>query len=176
MLPSRYGWLTREPGPKMIVEALKLYGTLETPGSANNPTILAWAKEVGGEVADTYKADSVPWCGLFIAVVAKRAGKEIPKHPLWALSWSAFGAKVPDAALGDVLVFVRNGGGHVGLYVGEDSSAFHVLGGNQSDRVCITRVATGRLYAARRPLYRIQPANVRPVHLEATGALSLNEA
>jgi uncharacterized protein (TIGR02594 family) len=176
MLPSRYGWLAREPGPKMIVEALKLFGTLETPGSANNPTIIAWAKEVGGEVADVYKADSIPWCGLFIAVVARRAGKEIPAHPLWALSWSAFGAKSPAAALGDVLVFVRNGGGHVSLYVGEDASAFHVLGGNQSDRVCITRVAKNRLYAARRPLYRVQPANVRPIHLEATGAMSLNEA
>jgi uncharacterized protein (TIGR02594 family) len=159
----------------MIVEALKLYGTLESPGSANNPTIIAWAKEVGGEVADAYKADSIPWCGLFMAVVAKRAGKETPKHPLWALSWSAFGAKSPAAALGDVLVFVRNGGGHVGLYVGEDAAAFHVLGGNQSDRVCITRVSRSRLYAARRPLYRVQPGNVRPVHLEATGALSLNE-
>jgi len=176
MLPSRYGWLAREPGPRMIVEALKLFGTMEKPGRANNPTILAWANEIGGEVADVYGADSIPWCGLFIAVVAKRAGKEVPKHPLWALSWSAFGAKSPAAALGDVLVFVRNGGGHVGLYVGEDGSAFHVLGGNQSDRVCITRVAKGRLYVARRPLYRVQPANVRPVHLEATGALSLNEA
>jgi uncharacterized protein (TIGR02594 family) len=176
MLPSRYGWLAREPGPKMIVEALKLFGAMESPGSANNPTIIAWAKEVGGEVADVYKADSIPWCGLFMAVVAKRAGKELPKHPLWALSWSAFGAKSPAGALGDVLVFVRNGGGHVGLYVGEDCSAFHVLGGNQSDRVCITRVAKARLYAARRPLYRVQPANVRPIHLEANGALSLNEA
>jgi uncharacterized protein (TIGR02594 family) len=176
MLPSRYGWLAREPGPKMIVEALKLFGMMETPGSANNPTIIAWAKEVGGEVADVYKADSIPWCGLFMAVVAKRAGKELPRHPLWALSWSAFGAKTDAPALGDVLVFSRNGGGHVGLYVGEDSSAFHVLGGNQSDRVCITRVAKARLYAARRPLYRIQPANVRPIHLDATGSLSLNEA
>lgn len=176
MLLSRYAWLAREPGPKMIVEALKLFGTMETPGSANNPTIVAWAKEIGGEVADVYKADSIPWCGLFMAVVAKRAGKEIPKHPLWALSWSAFGAKSPAAALGDVLVFVRNGGGHVGLYVGEDASAFHVLGGNQSDRVCITRIAKARLYAARRPLYRVEPANVRPIRLEATGALSLNEA
>lgn len=176
MLPSRYAWLAREPGPKMIVEALKLYGTMETPGSKNNPIIVAWAKEVGAEVADVYKADSIPWCGLFMAVVAKRGGKEIPKHPLWALSWSSFGAKAPTPALGDVLVFVRKGGGHVGLYVGEDKTAFHVLGGNQSDRVCITRVARSRLYAARRPVYRIQPANVRPIHLEATRALSLNEA
>jgi uncharacterized protein (TIGR02594 family) len=176
MLPSRYAWLAREPGPKMIVEALKLYGTMEKPGTADNPIIIGWAKEVGGEVADVYRADSIPWCGLFMAVVAKRAGKEPPKHPLWALSWSAFGAKAPAPALGDVLVFTRGGGGHVGLYVGEDASAFHALGGNQSDRVCIARIAKARLYAARRPLYRIQPANVRPIHLEATGAPSLNEA
>lgn len=176
MLPARYAWLARELGPRMIIEALKLHGTMEKPGSANNPTIVAWAREVGAEIADVYKADSIPWCGLFMAVVAKRAGKEIPKHPLWALSWSAFGAKSPAAALGDVLVFVRNGGGHVGLYVGEDASAFHVLGGNQSDRVCISRVARSRLYAARRPLYRVQPANVRPIRLESTGTLSLNEA
>lgn len=176
MLPSRYGWLAREPGPKMIVEALKLYGTLEAPGAKNNPTIVAWAKEVGGEVADIYKADSIPWCGLFMAVVAKRAGKELPAHPLWALSWSAFGAKAGAPVLGDVLVFTRNGGGHVALYVGEDRDAFHCLGGNQSDSVCITRIAKSRLYAARRPLYRVRPANVRPIHLEATGALSLNEA
>jgi len=176
MLPARYAWLAREPGPKMIVEALKLFGTLEAAGSPSNPIIVAWAKEVGGEVADVYKADSIPWCGLFVAVVAQRAGKELPQHPLWALSWSAFGAKTSAPALGDVLVFARNGGGHVGLYVGEDAAAFHVLGGNQSDRVCITRVAKTRLYAARRPLYRVQPANVRPIHLESTGALSLNEA
>ncbi|MGI8524630.1 MAG: TIGR02594 family protein [Pseudolabrys sp.] len=176
MLPERYGWLAREPGPKMLVEALKLFGTMEKPGSANNPMILAWAKEIGAEVADVYKADSIPWCGLFMAVIAKRAGKEFPAHPLWALSWSAFGAKPHAPALGDVLVFTRSSGGHVGLYAGEDASAFHVLGGNQSDRVCITRIAKGRLYAARRPLYRVQPANVRPVYLESTGALSLNEA
>jgi uncharacterized protein (TIGR02594 family) len=177
MLPSRYGWLAREPGPKMLIKALKLYGTLETPGAKNNPTILAWAKEVGGEVSDVYKADSIPWCGLFMAVVAKRAGKDVPKHPLWALSWSAFGAAVPQPMLGDVLTFTRNGGGHVTLYVGEDGDAFHCLGGNQSDAVTITRMAKSRLYAARRPLYREQPANIRIVKLASNGAaLSLNEA
>jgi len=29
---------------------------------------------------------------------------------------------------------------------------------------------------ARRPLYRVEPATVRSIHLKATGALSLNEA
>lgn len=176
MLPARYQWLAREPGPKMLVEALKLFGTLEGPGNANNPTIIAWAKEVGGEVADVYRADSVPWCGLFMAVVAKRAGKDLPQHPLWALSWAAWGAKVDKPMLGDVLTFTRNGGGHVTLYIGEDADNYHCLGGNQSDQVCITRIAKGRLYAARRPLYRVQPENVRVVALAATGEVSHNEA
>lgn len=176
MLPARYGWLASEPGPKMIVEALRMFGTLEAPGTANNPRIIAWAKEASGEVADIYKADSIPWCGLFLTVVALRAGKEPPLHPLWALSWSAFGVKTSAPMLGDVLVFARSGGGHVGLCVGEDNDAWHTLGGNQSDAVNIKRIAKGRLYAARRPTYRATPRNVRAIQLDATGALSLNEA
>ena len=35
--------------------------------------------------------------------------------------------------LGDILTFKRNGGGHVGLYVGEDKDCYHVLGGNQGN-------------------------------------------
>lgn len=176
MLPAQYGWLAREPGPKMIIEALKLYGTLEAPATADNPTIVAWAREIGGEVSDIYKSDSIPWCGLFMTVVAKRAGKVPPLHPLWALSWSAFGTRTDGPMLGDVLVFARNGGGHVGLYAGEDEDAWHTLGGNQSDAVNIKRIAKGRLYAARRPVYRAQPVNVRRIRLAANGALSANEA
>jgi hypothetical protein len=78
--------------------------------------------------------------------------------------------------LGDILTFKRNGGRHVALYVGEDPNAFHCLGGNQSDKVCITRIARSRLYAARRPIYNDQPANVRKVKLASNGVLSANEA
>lgn len=173
-LPARYAWLDKEPGPKMLVEALKLYGTLEAPGARDNPVILAWAAEVG--LAKTYSHDSIPWCGLFMAVVAKRAGKSIPDSPLWALSWAEFGAPAKTPMLGDVLTFKRNGGGHVALYVGEDAGAYHCLGGNQSDSVCITRIAKARLFRARRPIHSVQPANVRKVILAARGELSTNEA
>jgi hypothetical protein len=47
MLPSQHAWLANEPGPKMHVEALKEFGTLETPGTADNPKVLAWAAETG---------------------------------------------------------------------------------------------------------------------------------
>lgn len=176
-LPKQYAWLGNEGAPKMIVEALKLFGTIETPGAGNNKTILDWATEVGGNVRDVYKADSIPWCGLFMAVVAKRSGKEIPKSPLWALSWATFEERTEEAMLGDTLVFTRKGGGHVGLYVGEDETAYHVLGGNQSDKVCITRILKTRLYTVRRPVWKIaQPPNVRKIVLKSTGNISANEA
>jgi len=180
-LPEQYQWLLKEGSPKMLAEALKLYGTKEDLSVKSNPTILAWAAEVGGKVADVYKADSIPWCALFVSVVAKRAGKALPKDPLWALNWGTFGNHVDIPMLGDVLVFVRKAqdgtrAGHTGIYVFETSSAYGVLGGNQSDCVCITLIPKKRLYAARRPIYSIAtPANVRRVFLSSKGVLSTKE-
>lgn len=171
---DQYKWLLKEPGPKMIVEALKLYGIEERPGGADNPIIMQWAKELG---LKDYIHDSIAWCGLFMAIVAKRAGKEIPKDPLWALNWRNFGVPITTAMLGDVLVFQRPGGGHVGLYIGEDETAYHVLGGNTSDRVEITRIAKSRLKGIRKPIYSIaQPPNVRQIFLDPDGELSHDEA
>lgn len=176
-LPSPYAWLNRlDPLPLMVAHALRLHGTLEAPGPRNNPFILGWASEVGGDVARDYRSDSIAWCGLFMAVVAQRAGKPMPREPLWALNWARFGIPADRPSLGDVLVFRRAGGGHVGLYVGEDEEAFHLLGGNQADRVSFMRLSRERLFAARRPEYRNRPLTVRPFHLGITGVLSLNEA
>jgi len=110
--------------------------------------------------------------------IERRPERNPPRLYLSALEWASFGTPVPKraAALGDVLVFKRKGGGHVGLYVGHDASALHVLGGNQADRVSIARLSKQRLVAIRRPAYRTQPANVRPILLSASGSLSVNEA
>jgi len=175
-LPPAYGWIDGlRPLPRMLEEARKLYGTFEVVGLADNPMILGWAKEVG--LAKSYNNDAIPWCGLFMAVVTKRAGKSAPLQPLWARSWAGFGKAVDEPQLGDVLVFRRaQGSGHVGLYVGEDYGAYHVLGGNQSDGVTITRIARDRCIAVRRPVYKVAPATATPVQLAANGALSINEA
>lgn len=187
-----YAWLNAEPGPRMLGEALKLYGTLETPGAADNPVIIAWADEVQAAVPTPYNKwasawyenDATAWCGLFAAVCAVRSNpdnrpeRRPPDKYLSALSWKAWGEGVPikEARLGDALVFERQGGGHVGLYAGEDATAFHVLGGNTADSVSIARLAKTRCVAARRPPYLNMPANVRKVWLAPNGAFSRNEA
>lgn len=173
-LPSNYAWLAKETGPRMLIEALRLYGTKEKAGPANNPVILGWAREC--EIKD-YTKDETPWCGCFLAVVARRAGKPLPNSPLWARDWLHWGTPSPLASLGDVLVFSRTGGGgHVGLYVGEDTECYHVLGGNQGDAVSIRRIDKDRLLGARRLYVHGKPVNVRPVRLAASGAVSRNEA
>lgn len=173
-LPTQYSWLSQEPGPKMLVEALKLYAVSETPGPKNNPVLMAWADLLG--LGGVYRDDTAtPWCGLFVAYVALKAGKPVVKDPLWARNWIKWGEPTAPE-LGCVLVFSRGTtSGHVGIYVGEDDKCFHVLGGNQGDKVCIVRIPRERLLAAR-ALYNTKPANVRPVHLVSTGSISSNEA
>ena len=167
-LPAKYAWLNDEPGPRMLREAIALYGTLEKPGSANSPTIMGWAKECD---LGLYSADAIPWCGLYMAVCAKRAGWARPPSPLWARDWAKWGnPRAGGAMLGDVLVFPRGSGGHVALYVGEDRTHYHILGGNQDDMVNIVRKAKTPILAIRQAPWRIaQPPNVRKVMLTSTG-------
>ena len=173
-LPKAYQWLASEPAPRHLLKAVELYGVTESVGSANNPVILGWAKEVGLE--NVYTDDSIAWCGLYISVVMHRAGRPVVKYPLWALNWNKFGVKVDVPMLGDILTFTRKSGGHVGLYVGSDDTAYHVLGGNQGDKVSIVRIAKSRLSQARRPEYTNQPINIRQITLANNGVLSTNEA
>lgn len=169
-----YNWLKEEKSPKILVEAVKHIGVKEIVGKAHNPVILGWAGAVG--LKSIYTNDEIPWCGLFIAYCAHAAGLQVVERPLWALNWAKYGNKVNEPMLGDILTFKRNGGGHVGIYVGEDEKYYHVLGGNQNNSVSVTRIAKSRLHQARRTAWKIaQPTNVRKVFLEAKGAITTNE-
>lgn len=175
-LPKMYDFLNNENAPRVLVEALRLYGTTETPGEADNKTILEWAKELE---LKAYNHDSIAWCGLFAAIVIKRAGYEPVKEPLWADNWRKFGTKIETAHVGlfDILTFKREGGNHVGFYIGEDHTHYHVFGGNQGDKVSIVRIAKSRLTGIRRcPWKHGEPANVRRIWLSANGVVSKNEA
>lgn len=173
-LPKKYQWLQREKSPIHLLKAVELYGTTEVVGPQNNPVIMGWASELGMK---NYTNDDTPWCGLYIAIVMKRGNREVVKDPLWARNWAKFGVKVDSPMLGDLLVFSRGSGGHVGLYIFENSTHYAVLGGNQGNSVSIVMIAKNRLIASRRPPYINQPLNIRKITLDSTGIpVSTNEA
>lgn len=171
-LPKKYAWLAQEGAPRHLVKALELYGTTEVVGSQHNPVIMGWAKEL--ELS--YNSDEIPWCGLFVAIVMERAKRQVVKDPLWAQNWLNFGVKADVPMLGDVLVFNRNGGGHVGIYVGEDKNNFFVLGGNQGNQVNVVKISRKRLVGIRRPPYHNPPRNIRRIYLIVNENTSNNEA
>lgn len=163
--------------PVWYLEAERLKGLRETAGPGNNPTILGWARKLGGWVGGFYRQDSIPWCGLAVAhfIGATLPEEPLPANPLGALEWAKFGRGIRDPARGAILVFRRQGGGHVGLYHGEDATHYHVLGGNQSDSINITRIAKSRHVATQWPITGSPPAGGR-VQLAASGSVSRNEA
>lgn len=116
---------------------------------SDNAELRAFLKSGGGTVGDPA---SIPWCGDFvetcIAIALPR--EPLPTNPYAAINWATWG-KACAPQYGAVLSFWRgspNGWqGHVGFYAGEDATHFHVLGGNQSDAVTISRIAKTRLRA-----------------------------
>ncbi len=169
---------TSSTSPVWYQEAVRLLGVREAPGAADNPEILDWANARSLPLAH----DSIPWCGLFVAhcIGATLPDEPLPANPLGARSWLNFGDGCP-AALGAVLVFWREQRagwkGHVGFYAGEDDAAYHVLGGNQGDKVCITRIPKGRLLAngVRKPK-SVKLLAGGAVQRPASGGYSLREA
>lgn len=194
-LPKQFAYLDKIDGmPRMVAEARRLFGTLETPGTADNPVILRWADEVAAAqptaynrwAGNWYNDDSTPWCGLFMAVCAirsnpdKRPERMPPNNWLAAASWSAFGVPVPISALalGDICVKARPGGNHVFIYVGEspNGETIYGLGGNQGDAVSIAPFKRKDVTAARRVPFLNKPAAVKKYVTTATGLKSVSEA
>lgn len=159
-----------------LAVARALIGVRETPGTANNPIIMGWAAKLGVAILGiAYTADSTPWCGLFVAHCMKEVGIQPPKIAIRAKAWATWGIGVTPC-LGAVLVFEREGGGHVGLYAGEDETHFYVAGGNQGDKVSITRIEKARRIACRWPADRPLDG-AKPLRLTAAGVpVSRSEA
>ncbi len=161
--------------PPWMVWARVQIGVREIVGPQHSPVILRWAQEVGAAVLGIQiNDDETPWCGLFAARAMKEAGLAPAKIAARAAQWGPvgkWGRQLVGPRPGCVLVFSRTGGGHVGFYVGEDATHFHVLGGNQSNSVSITRIAKSALVngGMRWPLGFDLPAEKR-VWLTASGA------
>lgn len=132
--------------------ARSLIGVREIPGSKHSATIMGWIKSLGAKkLGIAVKDDETPWCGTFAAHVMDHVGINPPPIAVRASAWSEWGRGLINRRPGCILTFTRQGGGHVGFYVGEDDTHLHVLGGNQGNAVSITRIAKGRLSAMRWP-------------------------
>lgn len=165
-----------EPELVWFKEASRLVGTKERAGEASNPVILDWASGRG----IPYQGDDIPWCGLFVAhCIASTLDREpIPPNFLSARSWERFGIKT-DPTAGALMIFWRkslhSGLGHVGFYAGEDDTAYRILGGNQSNAVCISWIMKDRLTEARWPA-TVPPMIARPLIAPRNQGVSWNEA
>lgn len=168
--------------PRWVVNAIALVGTKEFAGAANNPTIMGWAKKIGGSIARIYTADSIPWCALFTNYVCRVSGFR-GFGTLWALDVKKWGRNLKAPALGAFVGMTRNGGGHVAIIIGRTADGDLVcVGGNQSDNVTIARFDPSRIDASdgyRWPAGEPLPARTGMSSLPivpVTGARSTNEA
>lgn len=143
----------------------------------NRTSLISWLRSDGRTLGDPAK---LPWCGDAVEtpIALTLPDEPLPANPYLARNWMKFG-RACKPTYGAVLVFWRGDrhgtSGHVGFYEGEDASAYHVLGGNQSNAITVARLAKDRLLGARWPLTVPLPQG-GAIMKAATGALSTNEA
>ena len=158
--------------PTWITEARASIGVREIKGPKHEPKILAWWKAIkrGG-----IKDDETPWCAAFVGGCLEAVGITSSRFES-ARSYETWGSPLSAPVYGCVVVFSRDGGGHVGFVVGQDKAGnLMVLGGNQGDAVNVKAFQRSRVTAYRWPLG--VPADVgASLPLLASTELSRNEA
>lgn len=158
--------------PSWLVEARKYIGTKEISGVRHEPLILQWWKAIrrGG-----IKTDEVPWCAAFVGAMFEAVGIRSSRFES-ARSYLDWGVRLQAAQVGCVVVFQREGGGHVGFVVGQDKfGRLLVLGGNQGNAVSIAAFPLDRVVGYRWP--EPGPAlQARLPVLDINAALSRSEA
>jgi uncharacterized protein (TIGR02594 family) len=139
--------------PIWLSVARAFVGLTEHVGPGSNPVIMQWARDIGAP--GWYDDDDKPWCAVALnrwllasQLPLSGSGYEL----LRAASFRDYGQEMAlGPALGSILVFSREGGGHVGLYTGESANHVRVLGGNQGNQVSETWIGKARLVATRWP-------------------------
>lgn len=93
-----------------------------------------------------------PWCGHFMGMVARKAGRSPPQSFGIARSWLHFGApvKLAYARPGDIVVVRTGRSYHVGILSTLSKSTAKLIGGNQSGRVTVSQFARGQVVGVRR--------------------------
>jgi uncharacterized protein (TIGR02594 family) len=126
-------------------------GVFEVPGDGHHPRIL----DYHATTTLAASADEIPWCAAFVGWCMVEVGIH-PTRSAAARSWLPWGRSLGDIpALGAVAVLSRGAppSGHVGFYVGHSNPReILLLGGNQSNSVCIRPFPTSRVLSYRWPV------------------------
>jgi uncharacterized protein (TIGR02594 family) len=136
-MSNKYSWLKIAEGEKGIKEIKGI--------SSHTPRIL----EYHALTTLKAKADEVPWCSSFVNWVFNKSSYPITRSAA-AKSWLKWGREVP-IQYGCLVVLKRTGGHHVGFYTGEKGDSVYLLGGNQSDKVCVSLYKKSLILSTRFP-------------------------
>lgn len=135
--------------PQWLAIARPLVGLHEVKGAEHSPEILGmWRAIKRSGIQD----DETPWCAAFVGACLERAGIRSSRFES-AASYLKWGVRLDGPAHGCIVVFSRDGGGHIGFVVGVDASGnLLVLGGNQGDQVSVKAFPTTRVTGYRWPV------------------------
>lgn len=134
--------------PTWLSEARKHLGVREIPGVNHHPLIVRMWKAIkrGG-----IKDDETPWCAAFVGFCLENVGIVSSLFES-AKSYLTWGKSIPGPVLGCIVVFTRDGGGHVGFVTGiTPDGQLLVLGGNQGNEVNIRKFPVTRVSGYRWP-------------------------
>lgn len=140
--------------PPWLIAARADLGNAETLGPNDSPFL----RRMWASLSASWLLGQ-PWCGGAVAHWMQQAGVAYPKDYYRAKAWLGWGTTLTGPAVGCVVVFERQGGGHVGLVTGRSTAGnLLVLGGNQGDQVRESPFSAARVLGYRWP----QPALFEP--------------
>lgn len=128
-------------------KAIREIGVHEYTGAADNPRIVEYLRST--TLGEPYCSnDETYWCSAFVNWCVEKAGYA-GTDSSWARSWAHWGKAIDTPRRGCIAVLKRNSGGHVGFFIGETNTDIELLGGNQSDSVCISKYPKSHLISYR---------------------------
>jgi len=128
--------------------ALSEVGVKEIKGKEHNKEVLKYFDETGHDWVDD---DETAWCSAFVNWVCFKSGLPM-SGKLNARSWINVGAPLEEGCepqVGDIVILWRESKdswkGHVGFFISQRNGVINILGGNQSNQVCIRAYNENRL-------------------------------
>jgi len=141
------GVMQHNTSPPYMRIAAGEYGVSEIAGARHNPRIIEYHSATSLEAT----TDEVPWCSSFVNWVMAYAALPHTRSAM-ARSWLKWGVESATPKVNDIAVLSRGAppSGHVGFIVHITPSGVYLLGGNQNNRVNVTRYPISRLLQARK--------------------------